>query len=655
MTKLAITLEGETIAEYILKTDKEYLLGRASQCDILLIHPKISRQHARLYFDGTKWNCEVISKFGLIKINGRSSNSLELQDEMHFELPPYEVHFIDQKETMEPLQKSEEVLPDEKTVDLSDKTFIGETPLKTVLIRLAPDGSPLGEVVLNREPLTAGRGSQCDLQLNDTLASRKHFSINFDGKDYILKDLDSANKTHVNNEEITERKLQSGDEIKVGQDHFRFEIINSEFEDLPPQIEESNTTPEPLASEAIGSQPAVIKYLPQTSAQTSTQISFQAAAQRFGQSSGGQIPRFLIGTVKRFNRSSNARLKILVIVFIFGFIIYSALTGNNKSPDLRNIASQPPPNGQGPSAFDRLPQDQKKYVEDTYSLALNLVTTGKYDLAAIEIAKVLQIVSNYKDARNILALCQQATEIKKQQDETERQNQDQQALRQKVSDILDGCDVLFKSKNYTKIDECTSQISELDPENERASNLRIAAKQALNHIENSKELRAENIRKKQQALKNYEQAKRDVTEKRLPAALVNLQKVEKSNFPDAEGLKDKAKQDIAVVKTRMLKESQALVIEGKTALESKEFSDALSKFNQALVMAPFNEEAKTLKTTATKQLHSEMKNVYSESVIEENLGNIESAKRKWSTILKQDDKEDPYYQKAQIKLRKYEK
>jgi hypothetical protein len=105
----------------------------------------------------------------------------------------------------------------------------------------------------------------------------------------------------------------------------------------------------------------------------------------------------------------------------------------------------------------------------------------------------------------------------------------------------------------------------------------------------------------------------------------------------------------------MLKESQILVSEGKTALDAREFADAVNKFNKALVLAPFNDDAKLMRTTATRELHAEMKNMYSESVIEENLGNIESAKKKWSTILKQDDKSDQYYEKAQIKLRKYEK
>lgn len=626
MAKLVISLDGGQITEYNLDIEKEYLLGRGTQCDILLPHPKVSRQHARIYFDGKNWNCKVVSKFGFITVNGHNNSEISLVDGVHFGIPPYDIKFFALEKVMTPTETSQIIDIDDKTDDLNDRTRVGNVQLKAVLLHIDKEGEVKGELVLTNETITAGRGSQCDLLIEDTHASRKHFSIHYDGQDYVLRDLGSSNKTYINGEEVKEHRLQSGDEIQVGKDRHRFEIINPEFENLPAIIRVDSVS-EP--------QPAVIKYLPQDAAP--------------------QMAQFLSSTIKKINNTNNAKLKISAIVVIFGFIIYGALTGNNKSNDLRTIASQPLPNGQAPSSFDRLPPEQKKYVDETYNLALNLVTTGKYDLAAIEINKVLQIVNSYKDARNIQALCQQATEIKKQQDESERQNQDQEALKQKVSDILDGCDNMFRAKKYSKIEECTAQISELDPENERASNMRIAAKQALDEIANSKEHIAESARRKIMAQKNYDQARRDLAAKRFPAALSNLQKIEKSNFPDADGLKEKAKQDIVIVKARMLKESQTLVAEGKTSFDAKEFADALSKFNQALVLAPFNEEARTMRSTATRELHVEMKNMYSESVIEENLGNIESAKKKWSIILKQDDKADPYHEKAQLKLRKYEK
>jgi outer membrane protein assembly factor BamD (BamD/ComL family) len=98
-----------------------------------------------------------------------------------------------------------------------------------------------------------------------------------------------------------------------------------------------------------------------------------------------------------------------------------------------------------------------------------------------------------------------------------------------------------------------------------------------------------------------------------------------------------------------------LVQEGKTSMDSKDFSEAIKKFDQALVMAPFNSDAKDMRETAARELHLEMKNIYDEAVIEENFGNIESAKKKWATIIRQDLKSDSYYDMSKIKLRKYEK
>jgi hypothetical protein len=48
-----------------------------------------------------------------------------------------------------------------------------------------------------------------------------------------------------------------------------------------------------------------------------------------------------------------------------------------------------------------------------------------------------------------------------------------------------------------------------------------------------------------------------------------------------------------------------------------------------------------------------MKALYSDSVLEENLGNIESAKVKWKEILENDIDTGDYYKKAKSKMKKY--
>jgi hypothetical protein len=48
-----------------------------------------------------------------------------------------------------------------------------------------------------------------------------------------------------------------------------------------------------------------------------------------------------------------------------------------------------------------------------------------------------------------------------------------------------------------------------------------------------------------------------------------------------------------------------------------------------------------------------MKNIYEDSVLEESLGNVDSAKEKWRRIMKEDLDFDEYTAKAKSKLQKY--
>lgn len=79
-----------------------------------------------------------------------------------------------------------------------------------------------------RYPLTGiikeiGRTSECDLVIpDDDRVSRVHARLDWDGSNWVLVDLGSTNGTLVNGEPVTERKLQPGDIIEVGDTRLRF-------------------------------------------------------------------------------------------------------------------------------------------------------------------------------------------------------------------------------------------------------------------------------------------------------------------------------------------------------------------------------------------------------------------------------------------------
>lgn len=80
-----------------------------------------------------------------------------------------------------------------------------------------------GTFVIEQRVTVIGRSSECDLQLDDANASRRHAEVRRIGDGYSLVDLGSTNGTEVNGQRIQETALMNGDVISVGTTRITFE------------------------------------------------------------------------------------------------------------------------------------------------------------------------------------------------------------------------------------------------------------------------------------------------------------------------------------------------------------------------------------------------------------------------------------------------
>lgn len=71
-------------------------------------------------------------------------------------------------------------------------------------------------IKLDKEFLTLGRRDDNDVVLDDMFVSRRHAEVIKKGEHYIIKDHQSRYGTFVNGERITEKRLDYGDEIQLG-------------------------------------------------------------------------------------------------------------------------------------------------------------------------------------------------------------------------------------------------------------------------------------------------------------------------------------------------------------------------------------------------------------------------------------------------------
>ncbi len=102
-------------------------------------------------------------------------------------------------------------------IEIKSKFDHGRGANKGVLV------SPSGEKIsLNKEIITIGRLTTCDVPLSDPQSSRLHAEIHKTAEGYELIDKGSTNGTKVNGEKISSHQLVIGDEIIFGSTPFTF-------------------------------------------------------------------------------------------------------------------------------------------------------------------------------------------------------------------------------------------------------------------------------------------------------------------------------------------------------------------------------------------------------------------------------------------------
>jgi len=112
-------------------------------------------------------------------------------------------------------------------------------PGATMIYRPLSSDGPAADVALAQEIVTLtlggkrreissrrvviGRSKDCDVQLADPNASRRHAELRQEGSAYWLIDLDSTNGSSVNGHRTSRAKLDSGDVITIGSTDLLFE------------------------------------------------------------------------------------------------------------------------------------------------------------------------------------------------------------------------------------------------------------------------------------------------------------------------------------------------------------------------------------------------------------------------------------------------
>ena len=97
-----------------------------------------------------------------------------------------------------------------------------DDPSKPMILRIYPVDAGAKLRSIDSDQLVFGRNEDCEVVIDENLASRRHAKIVRKGDGWFLVDLGSTNGTWVNEEKVQIHELKSGDRIRVGLSIFKF-------------------------------------------------------------------------------------------------------------------------------------------------------------------------------------------------------------------------------------------------------------------------------------------------------------------------------------------------------------------------------------------------------------------------------------------------
>jgi hypothetical protein len=88
-----------------------------------------------------------------------------------------------------------------------------DSAVPTEVITVSWDGQ---QRTIDKRRTLIGRSKECDVQLADPNASRRHAELRREGASYWISDLDSTNGLEVNGRRLKRAKLEDGDRVTIG-------------------------------------------------------------------------------------------------------------------------------------------------------------------------------------------------------------------------------------------------------------------------------------------------------------------------------------------------------------------------------------------------------------------------------------------------------
>ena len=206
----------------VYETQKEdFLVGKSNQCEIVIVDPHISDVQAKV---GRKNNKYFIKNLGQnsISVNGKKTGGQFLNNGDEIALGQTRF-FIELSKKSQPISNE---------IPMEAKTLVLDSPSEETLgprLVCTPSSGKSRIIPLKMKKLIIGRSNEATLKLMHPSISRKHCVIEKHKYGYVARNISTTNPLYLNDHNITEKRLYSGDQLRLGT--FSLTFISDEKSD----------------------------------------------------------------------------------------------------------------------------------------------------------------------------------------------------------------------------------------------------------------------------------------------------------------------------------------------------------------------------------------------------------------------------------------
>ena len=298
--------------------------------------------------------------------------------------------------------------------------------------------------------------------------------------------------------------------------------------------------------------------------------------------------------------------------------------------------------------------EQKVAVKDTFNLARNLYVQGKYELCLAEIAKLNEMLPHYENSKEIGDYCEQGRELVKRQKDNDRREHEKAMLEEKIKAVIDNCrEKLPQTASVEETSKCLAEAVELNPNHPSILEMVQNAAGREQEAKILAEQRAARDKKTAKGMAEYQKAKISYQKGLLAKSIKEYKRFIASTYPGVENAKTAARRDVASAEKQLAKKVSLYSDQCKALGDKGRFKEAYLACDLALKEDPTNEPVLQMRSEMLSNLRREIKAIYEDSVLEESMGNVDSAKEKWKKIKNDDLEFDDYAKKATVLLKKY--